>query len=366
MYSVEGLYDITTYLGEVILKSDPTISPGDTYKQNESVIYDDSRDEQGNLAPKTSGANMFFSIDVQYELDGELQTQHNVKPFYTNIKQIPVPGELVLIFLSIDHKSTSDNDDAQWYYMPSPMSISSNINNNILPTVTDEFEQDEKFEQEKYTVSTLQPYRGDLMLEGRFGNSIRFSSTIDFKQDYSLPGKWSGNKNGDPILVLSNGREYKEDKQFVTEDINTDKSSLYLTSTQKLPLSLGSKNQPNSLTGAVTSNGTETNYIGSQLVGVSDRVILKARTDLAVIDSPVGIVLNSTGEIKLGSEDASESMVHGEVLFDILQNILNQLRTVVQCGSASGTFINLSYAERAQRQLQELLSSKYFINKNTY
>ena len=133
MYSAEGLYDITTYLAEVILKeNDPTVSPGDTYKQNESVIYDDSKDEQGNPAPKTSGANMFFSIDVQYDLDGELQTQHNVKPFYTNIKQIPVPGELVLIFLSIDHKSTVDNDDAQWYYMPSPMGISSNINNNIL------------------------------------------------------------------------------------------------------------------------------------------------------------------------------------------------------------------------------------------
>jgi hypothetical protein len=214
--------------------------------------------------------------------------------------------------------------------------------------------------------SHLQPYKGDLLLEGRFGNSIRFSSTIDFKDTYTQPGNWSGINNGDPILILSNGREYKENKQFVTENINTDKSSLYLTSTQKIPLTLGSENQPNSLTGALTPRGTETNYIGSQLLGVSDRVILKARTDLAVIDSPLGIVLNSTGEIKLGAEDAAVSMVHGDILLSVLQNIINQLNSIIQCGSASGTFINLQYAEKAQTQLQELLSSKYFMDFKPY
>lgn len=362
----DGLFDTVVHVAEVKKKT----SAGDTYKRNENVTYPSGKriiNEQTNETEETTiaSSDMLFAIDVQYSLNGRLKFIENVKPYNANIKQIPIPGESVLIFQSFNHESNVDEYYTQWYYM-APMAPSSNINSNILPTVTEDIELDEKFEEENYKVSPLQPYRGDLMLEGRFGNSIRFSSTIDFKDDYSFAGNWGGNNNGDPILILSNGREYKEDKQFVTENINTDKASLYLTSTQKLPLSLGSKNQPNSLTGTITSNGTETNYIGSQLVGVSDRVILKARTDLAVIDSPVGIVLNSTGEIKLGSEDASESMVHGEVLFDILQNILNQLRTVVQCGSASGTFINLSYAERAQRQLQELLSSKYFINKNTY
>jgi len=247
-----------------------------------------------------------------------------------------------------------------------PIAVSSNINNNILPTVNEELVLDEKFEEENYKVSPLQPYRGDLMMEGRFGNSIRFSSTIDFKDDYSESGNWRGNNNGDPILILSNGRNYKEDKQFVTEDINTDKSSLYLTSTQKIPLVLGSNEQPNSLTGAITPAGNETNYIGSQLLGVSDRIILKARTDLVVIDSPLGIILNSTGDIKLGGEDATESMVHGDVLLNILQNILNQLGGLVRCGSVYGSFLDTQYAEKAQTQLQELLSSKYFINKNTY
>ena len=351
-----GLFDAVLYVAEVKQKE----SVGDTYKRNEDDEY-----PIGKTEDSITGADMLFAIDVQYSLNGRPQNIKNVKPANTNIKQIPIPGESVLIFQTFNHESTLDETYPQWYYML-PIAVSSNINNNILPTVNEELVLDEKFEEENYKVSPLQPYRGDLMMEGRFGNSIRFSSTIDFKDDYSESGNWRGNNNGDPILILSNGRNYKEDKQFVTEDINTDKSSLYLTSTQKIPLVLGSNEQPNSLTGAITPAGNETNYIGSQLLGVSDRVILKARTDLVVIDSPLGIILNSTGDIKLGGEDATESMVHGDVLLNILQNILNQLGGLVRCGSVYGSFLDTQYAEKAQTQLQELLSSKYFINKNTY
>jgi len=353
----DGLFDTVIYVAEVKQKT----SPGDTYKRNTDEIYPAGKrmviNQSTGAQEKTriSSADMLFGIDVQYTLNGRLKFIENVKPINSNIKQIPIPGESVLIFQSLSHESTLEESYPQWYYM-FPMALSSNTNSNILPTVG-ELEFDTKFEESK--VSPLQPYRGDFMLEGRYGNSIRFGSTIDFKNNYSEPGKWRGNNIGDPILVLSNGRKYKENKDFVTEDINTDQSSLYLTSTQKIPLVLGNKDQPNSLTSCITTSGNETNYNGSQFLGVSDRVILKARKDLAVIDSPLGIILNSTGAIKLGSEEASESMVHGEVLLEVLQSIINQLNTMVQCGSSVGTFINLSYANKAQKQLQELLSSQY-------
>ena len=353
----DGLFDTVIYVAEVKQKT----SPGDTYKRNTDEIYPAGKrmviNQSTGAQEKTriSSADMLFGIDVQYTLNGRLKFIENVKPINSNIKQIPIPGESVLIFQSLSHESTLEESYPQWYYM-FPMALSSNTNSNILPTVG-ELEFDTKFEESK--VSPLQPYRGDFMLEGRYGNSIRFGSTIDFKNNYSEPGKWRGNNIGDPILVLSNGRKYKENKDFVTEDINTDQSSLYLTSTQKIPLVLGNKDQPNSLTSCITTSGNETNYNGSQFLGVSDRVILKARKDLAVIDSPLGIILNSTGAIKLGSEEASESMVHGEVLLEVLQSIINQLNTMVQCGSSTGTFINLSYANKAQKQLQELLSSQY-------
>jgi hypothetical protein len=101
----------------------------------------------------------------------------------------------------------------------------------------------------------------------------------------------------------------------------------------------------------------------SQFIGIADRVILKAKTDIAIIDSPKAIILNTTGEIKLGSDTADQSMVHGDVLLQVLQKILNQLSTPIQCGTMSGTFLDRSNITSAQQDLQNLLSQKYYINK---
>ena len=89
-----------------------------------------------------------------------------------------------------------------------------------------------------------------------------------------------------------------------------------------------------------------------------------------MIDSPKAIVLNTTGEIKLGNDTASESMVHGDVLVTILQKLINQMLSGVQIGDTyaptTGYSNGAAYALEAQQLLQELLSSKYFIQKNTY
>ena len=289
------------------------------------------------------------------------------RPISNNIKNIPLVGELVLLLKSYNQYSTNKRTRETWYYVQT-LNINSSLNDNRLPGIsisrklkTSNIDPipGKTFQTKK--ISPLQAFEGDYIYEGRWGNSIRLGSTISTIPEnyYHKSPSWIGDNNGDPIIVLSNGREYLENKEFVVEDINQDNSSIYLTSTQKIPIVLGNEENPNPLYGCITPNGNETEYIGSQLIGISDRVILKARADLAVIDSPMGIVLNSTGQIKLGSEEATESMVHGEVLLEILQNILSQLSTQVQCGSSTGRFINLSYANKASRQLQELLSSTY-------
>jgi hypothetical protein len=104
-------------------------------------------------------------------------------------------------------------------------------------------------------------------------------------------------------------------------------------------------------------------FNGPQFIGVADRIILRAKRDIAVIDSQKGIILNTTGEIKLGSDGADQSMVHGDVLLQVLQKILNQLNTPIQCGTMSGTFLDRSNITSAQQDLQNLLSQKYYINK---
>lgn len=303
--------------------------------------------------------------------------EYDVVPMDLHDIKLPVVGELLLVARTINKTRNQQNDFEResWYYIKT-LNIKSGINNNIgfvtkLAGETDD-PQEEKIGQtfnEKFITSPLQIFEGDYVHQGRFGQSIRFGSTISTvpEQYYYKSPNWLGDNDGDPIILISNGQKNLENKEFVVEDINQDNSSLYLTSTQKIPIVLGNEDQPNPLTGCITTNGKESDYIGSQLLGVSDRVILKARTDLAVIDSPIGIVLNSTGQIKLGSEDANVSMVHGDVLLQILQLILTQFSK-----SIGGRFYfdNLTQTRspisEAQKLLQELLSSKYFINKNTY
>ena len=335
----KGLYDITIFMAEVISKR--KASPGDTYERNENIEYD--RD-------KTNGADMLFAIDVQYSLNKENYIELNVKPASANIKQIPIVGENVLIYKSIDHTSRTTEDNPQWYYIPNPIAIPSNLNTNILPTVRDEIKLDEKFVERE--VSPLQPYRGDLMLEGRYGNSIRFGSTIDYQNDYSVTGNWRGDKNGDPILIISNGRPYKTDKQFVTEDVNKDNSSLYLTSTQTLTTLKLSK--------TLNKFGT---FRGSQFVGVADRAILRAKTEAAVIDADEAVILNTPGDVLIGGDDANVPIPHGDVLEEILTHLANAILAGTTVSGVLGIPNATLEGIQAIQKIQLLNSKNYKIRK---
>ena len=93
--------------------------------------------------------------------------------------------------------------------------------------------------KEQTKIKPLLPYEGDTIIEGRFGNSIRFGSTnIGESILEENKNRWSDNSTvGDPILIIRNGQlEETDGKGWVhsIEDIDDDASSIYLTSNQKL------------------------------------------------------------------------------------------------------------------------------------
>jgi len=304
--------------------------------------------------------NELFKIDVKiFQQNNEKII--SCKPASSNLKQIPIIGETVLIFQGYDHTSTYEKKRRQWYYM-TPIGIQSSINSNVLPINSQVFTADTDVPER--VISSLQPFKGDLLFEGRWGNSLRMSSTITTIDPYDQKPTWSGTTVGDPIIIISNSPESIPGKQFKIEDVKQDESSIYLTTTQNIPtLLFGESNKPNPLTCFLPS---ESQYQSSQCIAVADRIVLKAKTDIAVIDSPKAIILNTKGEVKIGADDATESMVHGDELLSILQKIINQLNSPILCGTMVGTFIDKSNAVSAQTQLQKLLSSKYFIKKQSY
>jgi hypothetical protein len=91
--------------------------------------------------------------------------------------------------------------------------------------------------QEKLNIKPLLPYEGDTIIEGRFGNSVRFGST-NISDKVKTPNGWSDvGELGDPITIIKNGQsDLSDDKGWIhnIEDISTDASSIYMTSNQQL------------------------------------------------------------------------------------------------------------------------------------
>ena len=330
--------------------------------------------------------NKHFSIDVLIRDKQTNTTRHiqSVIPANNNFKQLPIIGENVLIFLGYNNETKngqssqnrSDTDTItryeQWYYL-NPVNIRFNTTENISfsnssaklypPTSDTDFIEQSK----QVNVSPLQPYLGDILFEGRWGNTIRLGSTSKSNNKmYSIDQPWKGSKSSDSIIILSNSKKSTAatgtDKKFRVEDIQQDQSSLYLTTTQKLTsFKLGTTNKPNPL----RTYQSESKFELSQLVGVADRVIMKSKTDVVVLDSPKAIVLNTTGMIKLGNDKADQPLPHGRILYQILQKILNQFNIPILAGSAVGSFMNTSAISSAQQDMKQLLNNKFFITKNT-
>jgi len=312
--------------------------------------------------------NKLFCISVLvYESSKETLIK-NVQPISANIKQIPIIGESVLIVKGYNNTTTRTTRSHQWYYFPSIGTISNtNHNYQSIPVNSSTFIEDANFL--KTEIVPKQPFRGDFLIEGRWGNSIRLGSSVKTNEtEYTVASTWNSNKDGDPIIILSNTRAKPPTgepiKTYSIENVESDDASLYLTSTQNVKrLSFGTKKNPNSLK---TMLPNESEFKQSQFIGVADRIVLSAKTDLAVINSPRGIILNTTGVVKIGNDSATSNLVHGDILYKMLQQILNQLRTPIQCGTMLGGFTSYTGASAAQKQLKTLLSSKYFITKNPY
>mgnify|MGYP003132978447 FL=1 len=257
----------------------------------------------------------------------ERKTQELIcRPANPRHNDIPLIGEHVLIFQGTNQFSTVDKFRRQWYYFPA-YNIQSNVNHNALPGIAEaqtsnvnaigeQLPLGESFKEKE--VSQLQPYEGDTIIQGRFSNSIRLGSTVN-NGNYTLQPTWGGDTDGDPIIIISNAHKDLKDKKFTIESFKEDFSSLYLTSMQQL-IDLKLYRNP-------TKSSPITSFKTSQFIADANRIILRAKTDSIILDSPNRITLGSP-EIRIGAESAGHPLVKG----DKLRMILNDLVAVISAG----------------------------------
>jgi hypothetical protein len=279
------------------------------------------------------------SIEVKSTPNNQVATAY---PLNANIKRVPIIGESVIILPGTLAEGSGTKPLARLYYID-VISIQQNIHHNALPGVSgvpstqtggdysstsagnpnseggdssvDLAKENPGF-VERTDVSSLQPFLGDLLIEGRFGHSLRFGYSPE-GADTTKDPSWNSPTPEDPITILSNGRKSAGSyNKFIIENVDEDLSSIWLTSSQKLKLKTSNK-LPNDIK-------SQSEFDEPSIILNSNRVVLNSKSDY--------IILSGAKSVALTTPDWAMDM---DKLFTIIEGLIQQ---VADLTSAKATF----------------------------
>jgi hypothetical protein len=342
------------------------------------IILDDQHPDFDTYGQWSSLGTIFFEA-VEGSPDLSSKSPNIASPLIPYLKNYPVVNELVLLFFVPDNNVNLNSNTKKYFYI-NPISIWNHPHLNAFPNLNQTakiqpsqqksyqaIEQGQtrktsneeiKYEYnsplvggtfiERSNIHPLLAFAGDIITEGRWGNSIRLGSTA--KTDSILYGNnWSNTgEDGNPITIIRNGQpnDASEDGYLpIIENINKDLSSIYLTSNQSIPLSSSITNNPTISNNIPESVGS---YQGSQVLINSDRLVFNTKADSIILNSQSTISLtsvNTTGiysqegdvvlqsaknNIRLGDASANQSVMLGDTFLDDLTDLLKKLQTLGQ------------------------------------
>jgi len=290
------------------------------------------------------------------------------KPLESNIKNYPLIHEVVLVASYVNESALDDHgtpNDKMFYYFHR-LNIFNSTNNSVMRDISfftnagigkGEYKDispgskksiGNEFIDKNRNIKPLLPKEGDIIIEGRFGNSIRLGSG-------NLP---SGRLSMNPRIYLRNSQNIDVSNEewpvsFIEEDINKDGSTI-LMSSDPLLFIRGSEYYR-----AMNSVGIQPNkFEGEQVIINSDRIIFNSKKFEFLVYSNRGIGLSTDGSVSIdagrelyidvgnnvniksnkhvitsnkiyiGSERAKEPIVLGNVLLSILEDLISSIESL--------------------------------------
>lgn len=233
--------------------------------------------------------------------DDTLKSLNFAKPLFPFNSYIPFIEELVTLFELPSYDSSDVTDKKQIYYL-TPIKLFNNTHHNSQTIFNiDKFNAIRlgNTVEEKETINSLLPFEGDHIIYGRWGQGLRLSSTLNFNETENF---WSSiGDNGDPITLLVNGYNFQKNtvKPYV-EDINNDASSIYLTTSQLIPLNVSKLIDENPKTSPLSPQ----NYSNNQIILSSDRITLNSKRDEIMLHANTNIELGANQIIHLNSSNS--------------------------------------------------------------
>lgn len=227
-------------------------------------------------------------------------------------RRMPLIGEQVLIFTAQATGTDQPKHDADYkplrYYYLAPYNAVDDQANHHFPKDWERSKHAEgsrkaskglnDIEEIGYTTSKriggwkpLQPFEGDDLWEGRFGQSIRMTRHFEKTNSpgldiYEKQPTWRGTSKDDPIMIL---RIKKPEKgaSYDIEDIKKDDASIYMATKHKLlNMKVGFKKNRDAVQIPIYSKGP-------QIAIDSDRVVINARKDMAFLIAKKEAVMTS-------------------------------------------------------------------------
>ena len=338
-----------------------------------AVVTDIVLDTTSKYFTDAGGWNGVGTVVFTKVKGGTYRSTGFAKPYFPNFCNYPLRNELVYIF-SLPSSDIQENLEREIYYYITPLNVWSSQHHNAIPNIIEnkdipESEQRDYLQTqtganknisdrpapldlgnyfiEQSNIKPLKKFEGDIIVESRVGSSLRFGTTV--RSNGEALSNWStGSFNGQPITILRNGQGLQGQVGFLPteENINNDNSSIYLTNGQQIPL------EPSSVRDYYSYKKLPTpakDYRGDQILLNSGRLFLNSKTDSIFLSSPQSINLNSqktlnvdteevsiqAEKILLGSKDAKEPVLYGELTEDVLLSIIALLEQIINSSSTA-------------------------------
>jgi hypothetical protein len=282
---------------------------------------------------------------IFYRIPSELADESNIQGLGfafqgdASTRTLPLQGELVhLTSLPAPGSGGVQNQLAKYWTKTIP--IFNHPNHNAIPDTKQEEWQDALLGVPTATepINPLQANPGDMILEGRLGQSIRLGG---YKGVQSK--NIDSSNNGKPIMLFSNGQiKTEEGNTPIEEDVNVDFNSIYLLSDHRVPL-LAANNKRDSYTDVPK---TADQFKGNQVIVNGGRLFFNAKEESAFISAKESIGLNAktlnldateyfcvdSKKIFLGkaarTSKVKEPVILGKQLENWLISLLNTLEVV--------------------------------------
>jgi len=254
-----------------------------------------------------------------------------------SIVKVPLINELVEIVTDVADSVIETSYKPKAYYTK-VLNVWNNAHHNASPDINLSDEDISLGEDviEVPSIRSLHPFPGDSIIEGRLGQSMRFSGYFHENSTLTLDDK---SNNGKPFTIIRVGQNDEDSLNRYVEDINADASSIYITSDHIIPLTVVNKKD---ITYRDDIPIEVDKYRGKQVVIDSGRLVFHAKDDHLILNSLnsvklVGSSVNIDGleytaldakSILLGDKDR-EPVLKGDTTVKLLEDVLSALSSLV-------------------------------------